>query len=286
MHQARQKRELVVRHAGMNVVVHLLQRSGPVRGRILFVNGAFATQTALRWAEHGLGDFDLVTFDFPMVGLSQAANPGLAGLSRADEVGIVATLVERFAPDYLISLSWGGAAALTAVAKAPGSVRRAIVSSFSFGLTDSLRRLCVDISALVEADRLAPAARAVVSELGERLPARMRQACEDYFVSLDRRQLAYVVRHMREAAALGAEDHVDLLRAIQIPVLFGNGAADRFTPPEAARPFAAHIARASFQTFPDAGHFLALESAATRARVCEGINAFLTEPAPALSRVG
>lgn len=281
MRETRGSSDQIIGCAGLRVAVRRVRREGPVRGTILFVNGAITTLMALRWAERGLTDFDLVLFDFPLVGASEALNPGLGRLCRDQEIAVVAGLIDRYAPDYLISLSWGGMSALSALTGRPASVRRAIVSSFAFRITEPLRRLCAALVALGEVGRLCEAARLAVDELGQQLPERMKGAYQRYFETLNPAQVAYLADHMRDLPDLDATALFARLRAIEIPVLFANGAGDRFTPPSAAREFAHHVPDARFTQFAGAGHFLALESKETCERVCETVRGFFPALVPA-----
>src|SRR5439155_18271781 len=110
----------------------------------------------------------------------------------------------RYAPDYLISLSWGGMAALAALTQRPASIRRAIISSFSLRVTEPLRGLCEDLVALADAQRLGEAARVAVEELGQHLPERMKDAYRRYFEMLSPAQVAYLHDHMKALPDLDA----------------------------------------------------------------------------------
>ncbi len=283
MHGVKQRTELIIRHRDMNVAVQVVRRLHAPAGRILFVNGAIATLSALRWAEHGLDEFELVLFDFPMVGRSAALNPGLADVGREDEAAIVAALVGRFRPDYLVSLSWGGAAALSALSQRPASVRRAIVASFAHEVSAPLAQMSEAVFACAAEGRFADGAAAAVEALGEHLPSRLKASLARYFLELEPRQIAHILRHMRDTATLDARDFRQVLRAIDTPVLFANGAWDRFAPPEAARAFAGDVRGADFTIVPNAGHFLGLESRAAAAWGCDVIRDWCRTPA--LSRM-
>ena len=259
---------------GGQVVATLYRRSGPVKGRILFVNGAITTATALKWAVRGLTDFELVVFDFPNVGQSRPLNPGCEPVSMEMEGQIVAGLIEAYRPDYLISMSWGGASALKALSTRPPSVRRAIISSYSFGMTRDLQTYGeVIAAAAARGDREFGAAYAI-DQLGEHLGHRLRRHYRDYFYNLDPAQERYILEHIRYVSSLQVEDHLADLRRIDIPALFANGARDRFTPPGSALPFAEVIRDARFVIIPDAGHFLGNESRPALEAVCEQIRAF------------
>lgn len=257
----------VERHAGFDIAVRHVRRNGPTLGRILFVNGAATTLTALRWAEKGLSEFDLVTFDFPAMGRSWDVARRVSH-GREGEASIVRSLVERHGPDHLASLSWGGVAALSVLAERPPSVKRAAVASFAARLSEPLRDLCATLTALIEAGRTEAAAALTVDALGERLPERMKSAFRRFCLELTPDQATHLRNHMLDVMASAASGAVSLLGAIDVPIAFVNGAADRFTPPESARGFEGLVRTATFHIVPGAGHFLALESPERADFVC------------------
>ena len=154
--------------SGFDIAVRLVRRLAGPRERILFVNGAIATTNALRWVEKGLADFEIVSFDFPHLGRSAAFNAGRPPSDPETDAAIVLALIEQLRPDYLISISWGGTAALMALAERPASVRRAVLGAYSLGVTASMHDLGVELLTLIGVDNTA-AARLVVGELGEHL---------------------------------------------------------------------------------------------------------------------
>lgn len=263
--------DIVVLPDGARIAARLVRRAGPVKGRILFVNGAITTASALKWAVRGLEDFELVLFDFPSVGRSRELNPGPCGMVLEAEGAIVAALADRYRPDMLISLSWGGASALAALALRPVSIRRAIISSYSFGMGPRMRAYCDEVIRLIDAGEDRAAASYAVDQLGERLQPRFREHFKTYFLELDREQIAYVKAHIRYVAGLVPNDYLAALHRIDVPVLFANGAGDRFTPPESVLGMRGHVRDASFLTIPRLGHFLANEDREARLAVCEAI---------------
>lgn len=263
--------QVVVLPDGAKVAVRLVLRPGPVKGRILFVNGAITTASALKWAVRSLEDFELVIFDFPSVGRSRELNPGPCGLCLEAEGAIVDALARRYRPDMLISLSWGGASALAALALRPPSIRRAIISSYSFGMGPQMRAYCAEVIARIEAGDFSAAAAYAVDQLGERLQGRFREHFKTYFLELDPEQVAYVVAHIRYVANLEPRDYLAAISRINIPVLFANGAGDRFTPPESVLGMRGHVRDASFLTIPRLGHFMATEDREARLVVCQAI---------------
>jgi rhamnosyltransferase subunit A len=63
---------------------------------------------------------------------------------------------------------------------------------------------------------------------------------------------------------LDHRNYIDDFRAIDVPVLFVNGALDEYTTTEDVQSLAKHIKYSEFAVIPDAGHFLDLESSRAR----------------------
>jgi len=269
----------IVEAAGRRVFVEHLRRPGPVRGTVLFVNGAVATTSALRWAVKGLTDFDLVMFDFPNLGASKAHNGELCALTKEAEAQIVLAVIERFRPEFLASQSWGGTSALLALAARPPSVQRAAIACYSAGLTDPMRALTdALLQAVGRCDRDL-ATELVLDALGERLPPVGRRLHERYFSRFGAQDMAVIARQLAYVGELCFREEVAGLAGIDIPVLFMNGSADRFTPPASVLPLARAVADARFAVVPGAGHFLAMEGGQICERVLQLTADFFTSEA-------
>ena len=274
----------IVEAGGAQVFVERLRRERPTRGTILFVNGAVATTAALRWAVAALPDYDLLLFDFPHLGLSRAHNAELASAALETEAEILSAMIDRYKPEFLAAQSWGGSSALAALARRPGSVQRAIVASYSAGLTAPMRAMT---EALIEAiERYDPpaAAQLMVTGLGERLPQAAQRLHARYFLQFDKAKAAVVGAQLRDIAAASFAAEAARWGRIELPVLFINGALDRFTPPWSALPLARACQRASFAVVPGAGHFLAMEGAEPCAHVARLIGGFFDADATILAR--
>jgi rhamnosyltransferase subunit A len=267
--------ETIVQCLDFDIAVRSIRRPRGSRGGILFVNGAIATTNALRWVEKGLAEFDIFSFDFPHLGRSARLNADRPRPSPEADSEIVLALIERLAPDYLFSVSWGGTAALMALARRPPSIRRAALGSYSLGMTETMRGLSTRLLELNAAGDDAAAAELVVGELGEHLSGRLRRIYLDYFLGLAQDQVSQVADHVRHVLSLDAAAYLERLRAVEIPLLCVNGALDRFTPPAAIRPIAAYAAGAEFAEIPGAGHFLTNESMATARLVAQAVVQFL-----------
>ena len=89
----------------------------------------------------------------------------------------------------------------------------------------------------------------------------LRRLHERYFLRFEIQEVANIARQLTYVAGLSFARESVSVGDTTAPLVFINGAADRFTPPQAARPLAAHFADARFAVVADAGHFLAMEGA-------------------------
>ncbi|MFI4935269.1 MAG: alpha/beta fold hydrolase [Caulobacterales bacterium] len=274
-----QVKRSIVEAGGRQVFVEEVLREGPTRGSIIFVNGAVATTSALRWAVKSLTDYDLVLFDFPHLGSSRTHNPDLRSLSKEDEAAILGDLIERYRPDFLAAQSWGGTSALLALAERPPSVKKAIIASYSAGLTEVMRALTLELLAAAQRCDRPAATRLVLETLGERLPEASRRLHERYFLRFGGEEVSQVARQLGYVAELSYANELASWRGVEIPVMFMNGARDRFTPPEAIAPAQARFPAVRFAVVPEAGPFLAMESQAACAEVVAIIRGFFTRQA-------
>ena len=273
----------VVAAGSLRLAVERVARPGPVRGAMLCVNGAVATMAALRWAVEGLTDFDLLLFDFPPFGASAGLNRHTPFLDKDAQADLILALIDAFRPDYLLAQSWGGTAALLALATRPPCVKGAIVSAYSAGLSPAMRRLAEALGRSLAAGDRAAAARLTVETLGERLPPLLQRLQERYFLRFsddEARHVAWLIAH---AASLSFDELAPSMAAIGVPVLIANGAEDRFTSPAAAAPLLDWLPQARQAVVPDAGHFLAMEGPGPSAACIAGIRAFLQPSGPAPS---
>jgi len=259
---------------GFRIFVERILGPNPERPTILFVNGALTTTSALRWAIQDLTEYNIVAFDFPHFGQSNLHNPGVRIITKEEEASIVLKLCDLYRPDYIVSLSWGGTSTLLSLVVRPPSVKKAIVSSYSVGLTAPMRAMAEDLVVLIDANERDRAARLTISALGEHLPERLTRIYYAYFMDLNPDQLRIISGQIRYMLNLATEGGLDQLAAIDIPVLFGNGSADRFTSPTSILPMQNYVAGCRFAVFEGAGHFLAIEGKKTRSEVVAQIRRF------------
>lgn len=256
------------------VHVEVVTRSDVHCPTILFVNGALTTTSSLRWAIKNLVDFNIVGFDFPVFGSSFSLNPHAALITKEQEVEIVTRLCNLYEPEFLFSFSWGGTSALLSLTEKPESVRKAIISSYSVGLTKEMRAMAEDLVYLIDAGDYDSAALVTIDNLGEFLPDKVKRLFRGYFVTLSPQQVQNVVGQIRYMLALAAEDELAKLRKIKVPVLFGNGSRDRLTSAGSIRPIEAYISNCEFAVIEGSGHFMALEGKQVCDAACARIRSF------------
>jgi rhamnosyltransferase subunit A len=84
-----------------------------------------------------------------------------------------------------------------------------------------------------------------------------------------------IMFHIDQIFELDQSQYIDEFTAIDVPVLFVNGALDEYTTPKEVRSLARHIKHSQFAVIPDAGHFLDLESSQARRTAGEIERSFL-----------
>ena len=73
-----------------------------------------------------------------------------------------------------------------------------------------------------------------------------------------------IMFHIDQIFELDQSQYINRFEAINVPVLFINGALDEYTTTEDVRSIAQYIRHSQFAVIPDAGHFLDLESTQAR----------------------
>jgi rhamnosyltransferase subunit A len=262
---------------GFNVYVEH-HRFNPAFETVILVNGALATTTSFNQTVKYLKEhFNVVLFDLPYAGQSKPHNDGLneQHLSKDDEVDILSHLIERFRPGYLISISWGGVAALLALARGKSSIKRAVIGSFSPVLNAPMLDYINGAQAMLEQNDRNGAASLLNSTVGKYLPRLLKLYNYRYLTSLPVEDCAQVAFHIRQILKLDSANYVETLSAIRIPLLFVNGELDEYTSAQDVRALSRHIRNCEFVTVPRTGHFLDLESKHSWAEVRRLTNSFL-----------
>ncbi len=244
---------------------------------VILVNGALATTTSFRQTVKYLKSrFNVLLYDLPYAGQSRQHNgDGEEHLTKDDEVDILSELIERFRPSHLISISWGGVAALLALARSPRSVKKAVIGSFSPVLNEPMLDYIGRAQAFLQQRDQTGAANLLNSTVGKYLPRLLKLYNHRYLASLPVEDCARVAFHIRQILQLDAANYVEGLSAIRIPVLFVNGELDQYTAAEDVRALSRHIQRSEFISVPDTGHFLDLESGRAWTEISRLVNGFL-----------
>jgi rhamnosyltransferase subunit A len=235
------------------------------RQTIILVNGSLATTAAFAQTIRYLRPlFNVALYDQPYAGRSKPHNSHQQPLSKEDESQILLELIEYFAADCLLSFSWGGAAALLALAQAPARIEKAVISSFTPRLNapmlDYLERgLCY----LHNLDR-ENIGLLVNSTLGKYLPALFKRHNHRHISSLAEHEYRQLHAHIQLLLNQDTSCDTRYLANIEIPLLFVNGEHDEYTSPADARLFAEHVRDCQFSTIRNTGHFLDLEHQAAR----------------------
>jgi rhamnosyltransferase subunit A len=245
---------------------------------VILVNGALATTTSFNQTVKYLKEhFNVVLFDLPYAGQSKEHNVagGEVHLTKDDEVDILSHLIERFRPSYLISISWGGVAALLALARGKTSVKRAVIGSFSPVLNEPMLDYIHRAHTMLEQLDRHGAASLLNSTVGKFLPRLLKLYNHRYLSGLPLEDCGQVAFHIRQILALDSANYVEKLGSIRIPLLFVNGELDEYTAASDVRELSRHIRDCEFVTVPKAGHFLDLESKHVWGEVRRITNGFL-----------
>lgn len=242
----------------------------------LMVNGALATTISFTQTIRNLKDHtNVLLFDLPFAGKSRSHNAGCGILTKEDEVEILLSLIERFKVNYLVSASWGGLSTLLALASRPRTVERAVVLSFSPVINQAMHSYMTDARRFMQDRDVRGGAELLNSTVGRYLPRLLKSHNYEYLLQMIEGNEQQILFHIDQIFSLDHSQYVKMFRAIDVPVLFINGALDEYTTSKDARLLASHMQACEFATIPDAGHFLDLESSAARRAAGEIKRGFL-----------
>ena len=249
---------------------------------VILVNGALATTTSFSQTVRYLKErFNVVLYDLPYAGQSKQHNHNSALLTKDDEVDILSFLIGRFEPEHLVSVSWGGVAALLALARNPRSIKRAVIASFSPKLNPAMLDYLDKGQLYLETNDQAGAAALLNSTVGKYLPRLLKLYNHRYLSNLAQHEYAQIAFHMQQIRQLDAQRYVNRFTSIRIPVLFMNGELDEYTTVRDIHQLSQYIRNASFVTIGGAGHFLDLENKRSWAAVRDQMVGFmLDQPRP------
>jgi pimeloyl-ACP methyl ester carboxylesterase len=226
-----------------------------------------------------------VLFDLPFAGRSREHNASNGVLTKDDEVEILLRLIEEFNVNYLISVSWGGVSALLSLARRPPTIEKAIIASFSPVINDAMKSYMVSARRFLCEQDIPGGAQLLNNTVGKYLPRLLKAHNYEYLLSMVQGNERQIMFHIDQVFQLDQSQYVDRFKAIEVPVLFINGALDEYTTSEDVRAFAQHIRYSQFAVIPGAGHFLDLESTQARRITGEIMRSFLLGHETPLSKV-
>ena len=248
------------------------------RKTIILVNGSLSTTAAFaQTVKYLSSQFNVVLYDQPYAGQSKAHNDHSQPLRKEDEASILLELIEHFRADHLLSFSWGGVAAMLALAQRPARIEKAVICSFSpllnEAMVDYLEEGLLHLAAL-DGERLG---QLVNSSIGRYLPSLFKRYNQRHISSLDHHEYRQMHAHVHQVLHLDSHCQMQCLAAIDIPVLFVNGEHDAYTSPADVQLFANHLLDSRFVTIDNAGHFLDMEHKAAWLQCQNALLGFLAE---------
>ena len=274
------KNQIVSLPRGLNVHVEH-QVSNPEFETIIMVNGALSTTASFNHTVKFLKErFNTLCFDLPYSGQSKPLNPPNTIITKEDEVEILGYLIDYFSPQFLISISWGGVAALLALAQKRTSVRRAIIGSFSPFLNPAMLDYISDARDFIVAGENNKAAKLLNDTVGKYLPRIMKLHNYRYLSRLPNEEAQQASFHIEQILTLQPARYLKKLQQIDADtdVLFVNGECDEYTSAVDVKFVAPYLKHARFATVSGAGHFLDLEGRQALAATRELIFDFFETP--------
>ncbi|MGB4072505.1 alpha/beta fold hydrolase [Pseudomonas sp.] len=250
------------------------------RKTIILINGSLATTAAFaQTLKYLLPQFNVVLYDQPYAGQSKPHNSHTRPISKEDEATILLELIEQFQVDYLLSFSWGGVAAMLALAQRPASIEKAVITSFSPVLNepmlDYLEKGMVCLHA-IDGERVG---QLVNSTIGKYLPSLFKRYNQRHISSLDSHEYLQMHAHIDQVVHMDNHCQMECLAAIDIPLLFVNGEHDEYTSAQDVRLFAEYLSDCQFVTINNAGHFLDMEHKGAWQQSQAALLSFLQAPA-------
>jgi rhamnosyltransferase subunit A len=230
------------------------------RKTIILINGSLATTAAFaQTLKYLRPQFNVVLYDQPYAGQSKPHNSHTRPISKEDEATILLELIEQFQVDYLLSFSWGGVAAMLALAQRPARIEKAVVTSFSPLLNEPMLDYLNKGMGYLQASDGENVGQLVNSTIGKHLPSLFKRYNQRHISSLDNHEYLQMHAHINQVVHMDNHCQMECLTAIDIPLLFINGEYDEYTSPDDVRMFAQHLLDCQFATISNAGHFLEME---------------------------
>ncbi|WP_422909903.1 alpha/beta fold hydrolase [Pseudomonas sp. MAC6] len=230
------------------------------RKTIILINGSLATTAAFaQTIKYLQPQFNVVLYDQPYAGQSKPHNSHSRPISKEDETAILLELIEQFQVDYLLSFSWGGVAAMLALAQRPARIEKAVITSFSPLLNAPMLDYLEKGMTYLQAIDGENVGQLVNSTIGKYLPSLFKRYNQRHISSLDNHEYLQMHAHINQVVHMDNHCQMDCLAAIDIPLLFINGEHDEYTSPDDVRLFAEYLSDCQFATIDNAGHFLDME---------------------------
>ena len=227
---------------------------------------------------------NVVLYDQPYAGNSRPHNPHQKMLTREIEAQILLELIEHFDANYLLSFSWGGTAALTALACVPRRIEKAVISSFSPLINDAMRDYLERGRHCLAACNRTQVGNLVNDTLGKHLPHLFKRFNFRHISTLADHEYAQMHFHIDHLLASDYASRLKAAERIAIPVLFINGEWDEYTAANDARQFAHAIRDSQFVSVENTGHFLDMEHKQASHISKIALLDFLKPPAPVITR--
>jgi len=230
------------------------------RKTIILINGSLATTAAFaQTIKYLQPQFNVVLYDQPYAGQSKAHNSHSRPISKEDEAAILLELIEQFKVNYLLSFSWGGVAAMLALAQRPARIEKAVITSFSPLLNAPMLDYLEKGMTYLQAIDGENVGQLVNSTIGKYLPSLFKRYNQRHISSLDSHEYLQMHAHINQVVHMDNHCQMDCLTAIDIPLLFINGEHDEYTSPDDVRLFAEYLSDCQFAIIDNAGHFLDME---------------------------
>lgn len=258
----------------------------PGRETIILVNGALGTTAAFtQTIKYLLESFNVVAYDLPFAGKSKRHNVLDRLVTQEEESDILLDLLQRFGCAHVLALSWGGVAALLALARRPLGVKSGVVVSFSPVVNSKFHAYIDELRVLLDT----PAGRASIGQVvndsvGRYLPRLIRHSNHRHLGSLSEHEYDQVRLYIEQVIMLDTHRHVERCSSIEVPLLFVNGSFDEFATPQDARTMTTYLPTSRFAVIEGAGHFLDLETRQARALTRAAILGFLEGASAVTSR--
>ena len=236
-------------------------RAEAAEATIVLVNGSLATTASFAQTVRNLHPLmNVVAYDPPYAGKSKPHNAHALPLTKELEGQILLELIEHFGADHLLSFSWGGAAALVALAHRPRRIKKAVISSFSPVINPALQDYLTQGQQHCKEMNRFGVGNLVNGTLGKYLPPLFKRFNHRHVSSLAAHEYAQMHHAIEHILDVRNHPQIKAAKRINIPVMFINGERDEYTTAPEAQLFSNHIRDCHFSTIENAGHFLDMES--------------------------